>query len=457
MAVDLGTLGGRGSAATAVNDAGQVVGHADLADGATHAFSWTHETGIVDLGTLGGAASAASAVNPSGQVVGESALADGATHAFSWTQAGGLVDLGAYDTFSTYSAAIAVNASGQVLGKVQLRNRGFEEYWPCGMSARSPCLRAFLWTEPHGVTLLRPFGHPLDESVYPAALSDRGQVVGWQYIDGFAESFSWTPDGGTRHLGVPSPWSFARAVNEAGQVAGYMWLSFSSSQVHAFVWTEADGTIDLGVLGGPEGDPAGVKHSRAFGISGRGQVVGWSDAASSAARSGPRAFSWTAEGGMLDLGDGMAVAVNDAGQVVGNNSEWETAASRAFSWTPRGGRRDLGPGRVVALNANGEAVGHRTAPDGSVHAVLWKTDPAAELRLLAEAAAGLAARLGIQTSLFRRIGAASAALAQGGAACPLLSALTSELAALRGRWLTEAQVRPLVARARDIRAMLECR
>src|SRR5947207_4028599 len=66
----------------------------------------------VDLGTLGGTTSSASAVNASGQVVGESSSGDG-IRAFSWTAAGGMVDLG---TLGGDSVAFAVNASGQVVG-----------------------------------------------------------------------------------------------------------------------------------------------------------------------------------------------------------------------------------------------------------------------------------------------------------------------------------------------------
>jgi probable HAF family extracellular repeat protein len=73
-AVDLGTLGGTYSFATAVNDSGQVVGYSDMTGnaGPSHAFSWTARGGMVDLGTLGGTASIAAAVNASGQVVGVS-------------------------------------------------------------------------------------------------------------------------------------------------------------------------------------------------------------------------------------------------------------------------------------------------------------------------------------------------------------------------------------------------
>ena len=69
-----------------MNASGQVVGASNKAGNtAEHAFSWTKQGGIVDLGTLGGAKSSATAVNNKGQVVGVSDLAGNAeTHATLW-------------------------------------------------------------------------------------------------------------------------------------------------------------------------------------------------------------------------------------------------------------------------------------------------------------------------------------------------------------------------------------
>ena len=120
LAIDLGTLGGTDSSASAVNDSGQVVGESSTADDLDiHAFSWTQAGGMVDLGTLGGTESEPFAVNASGQVVGYSYTAgDTDLHAFSWTQAGGMVDLGILDPeilSGTRGYNVAVNASGQVI------------------------------------------------------------------------------------------------------------------------------------------------------------------------------------------------------------------------------------------------------------------------------------------------------------------------------------------------------
>ena len=73
--IDMGSLGGGGTAPYAMNDAGQVVGTSQRAEGegGVHAFSWTRRGGMVDLGTLpGGDSSFAMAVGPTGIVVGSS-------------------------------------------------------------------------------------------------------------------------------------------------------------------------------------------------------------------------------------------------------------------------------------------------------------------------------------------------------------------------------------------------
>jgi len=82
--VDLGTLGGAGSSAVAVNASGQVVGEATTAAGQGHAFSWTRTGGMVDLGTLGGSDSLANAVDARGDVAGSSFTTGGEFHATLW-------------------------------------------------------------------------------------------------------------------------------------------------------------------------------------------------------------------------------------------------------------------------------------------------------------------------------------------------------------------------------------
>ena len=159
--VDLGTLGGSSSHATAVNASGQVVGHsATVGDAETHAFSWTQAGGMIDLGTLGGSESSAEAVNASGQVVGDSATPDDADFpAFSWTRAGGMINL--HSLGGTVSGAYAVNDSGQVVG---------DSFTPDDAD-----FHAFSWTRAGGMIDLGTLG---GFGSHATAVNASGQVVG---------------------------------------------------------------------------------------------------------------------------------------------------------------------------------------------------------------------------------------------------------------------------------------
>ena len=86
------TLGGVSAAGEGINGAGQVVGEADLASGATHAFLW-NGSAVKDLGTLGGRNSVAYATYATGQAVGCAQTASGRYHPFRY-QGATMTDLG---------------------------------------------------------------------------------------------------------------------------------------------------------------------------------------------------------------------------------------------------------------------------------------------------------------------------------------------------------------------------
>jgi probable HAF family extracellular repeat protein len=116
---DLGTLGGTNSAASGINDGGQVVGNAEIPgdNHYLHAFLYMPSTGMQDIGTLGGPGSIARGINNSGAVVGYSSVAvTSGSHAFLYSN-NTMTDLGtlAGDGFGL-SVATAINASGQVTG-----------------------------------------------------------------------------------------------------------------------------------------------------------------------------------------------------------------------------------------------------------------------------------------------------------------------------------------------------
>ena len=131
------------SAATAVNDRGQVVGISGLCDqavgrfSAIHAVLWDHGIGK-DIGNLGGVAwNTPMAINQAGDVVGfsnVSAAAGGAfdAQAFLWTQRGGIRPLGTLPG-DVYSQALGINAQRQIVGT--------------SCTAGFATCRAFLWQD----------------------------------------------------------------------------------------------------------------------------------------------------------------------------------------------------------------------------------------------------------------------------------------------------------------------
>ena len=114
---DLGTLGGDNSAALAINNAGAVVGYADIPDDvAHHAFAYRNRV-MTDLGTLGGASSQANAINSVGVIVGTSDFPSTASgHGFIVVN-GTMTDLNSVVSLpsDTIFSAVGVNDHNQVV------------------------------------------------------------------------------------------------------------------------------------------------------------------------------------------------------------------------------------------------------------------------------------------------------------------------------------------------------
>jgi probable HAF family extracellular repeat protein len=115
MTTELGGLGGTRSLAVGINRSGHVTGYASISgDVSFHAFLYAD--GVMrDLGTLGGGRSFASSINSTDQVVGRSDTAGGEEHAFLWSN-GAMIDLSALLGRSLIPWGI--NDAGQVVGSV---------------------------------------------------------------------------------------------------------------------------------------------------------------------------------------------------------------------------------------------------------------------------------------------------------------------------------------------------
>ena len=242
---DLGSLGGRDSLATAINDAGQVVGWAGTENYGSHAFLWQSGS-MQDLGTLGGTYSVAFDINAAGQVVGAANTSGYApNHAFLW-QSGSMQDLGTLG--GTDSAALGINAAGQVVGQA--------------FTSGDATYHAFLWQSGN----MQDLGTLGGKSSTALDINDTGQVVGGAGTQNYgSHAFLWQ-SGNMQDLGTLGGTSVARGINAAGQVVGY---SYTDVAQHAFLWQSGSMT-DLNSLIDPL---SGWTITDAFDINDLGQIV----------------------------------------------------------------------------------------------------------------------------------------------------------------------------------------
>jgi probable HAF family extracellular repeat protein len=277
-AVDLGTLGGN-TYASAINNAGQVVGGSTLLNGETHAFLWNKGV-ITDLGTLGGNYSDAMGINERGQVVGVSKTAEGEDHAFLWER-GVMTDLGTVGERS--SGALDINARGQIVGGAD----GIPVMWEKGVLVALPL--------PVGGT------HCGVQEINAA-----GRSVGQCTVGNTARAVLWDR-GVVSDLGtLGGDLATATGINERGAVVGISWVLFGSG-VHPFLWERGTMT-DLSAQGAPEGFipnaiNAGGQIAGHFGGGGQVHAVVWQ------------------RGTLMDLSvpgvDSYVSDINESGQVVG--------------------------------------------------------------------------------------------------------------------------------------------
>jgi probable HAF family extracellular repeat protein len=215
---------------------------------------------------------------------------------------------------------------------------------------------------------------PGDTSSVAWAINANGDVVGWSIGPAGTRAFLYTNAGGmVELLGLPDrPRTLARDINDAGVIVGAA-NAGGTDLGHAVLWS-AGAVQDLGVLG------TGA-CSEARGINNLGQVVGWSCA--NGAGVGVHGFLFTQAEGMVDLtpdsDTGYAMDINDASQVTG----YKTALGgyHAFRW--QGGLfEDLGvlPGFAhsfgFAINASGRVTGTLTSASGSVERLFRSADGA---------------------------------------------------------------------------------
>lgn len=264
---------------------------------------------VTDLGSLGGQESAATALNNKGQIVGGADTAlrgqgpEYITYVFLWEN-GRMRRLPALNGSHAY--ATAINDAGQMAGA----------YSPDPLKAQFQAARFF----GNGIKLLG--GFPAD--VRGFSLSQAESINAKSQLVGVSNNQAFFWDRGKLRRLLPPPGfraSEARAVNDTGQAAGKGEKTVGGAvRSHALLWDKAGRAKDLGAL-------PGYTDSVARAINNRGQVAGWVSATGGTAGHKIafhyQAFLWQG-GRMRGLGsiprikDSKASALNDKGQVVGN-------------------------------------------------------------------------------------------------------------------------------------------
>jgi probable HAF family extracellular repeat protein len=224
-------------------------------------------------------------------------------------------------------------------------------------------LKAFRWDE--GAFTALP-GLAGDLHRVASDVNDAGVVVGHsgyetieppqhavRWIDGVPEDLGTLPGDTTSH---------AEGLNETGTVVG---SSSNGGDSHAFVWTEADGMIDI--------TPT-ARLAQAYDVNESGQVAGYADA---------RAFVWE-DGQITYLGVpagfaySAAFAINDAGVVSAQVTSASGNTERAARWTPGVGWQVLGGIGEFAepwgINNAGSVVGASGASFSSRHGFIYLDD-----------------------------------------------------------------------------------
>ena len=324
VVLDLGTLGGPTSGATAINNVTRVTGQADTLPGANtpgpvRAFSWNQGTGMSNLGSLGGKLSISTAISNATTglpeaIVGFSTLSgESVTRAFL-VRSNSLLNLGTLGGASSFARAVRTTFDHQlrptslVAGSAQ-NATGLE--------------RACLWavTNSTGAISRQDLGTLGGNTSAAFGMNKAGSIVGTAMLTGNHQLHPFFIQSGTSALQdigtLGGANGVAFAVNTTNSVVGE--ADTTGGVRHAFIWTptiEQFPAADLGTLGG--------KTSSARAIATDGTIVGTAQDS----RGNAKAVKWDPGtrqivdlNSLIDPAQGwvlqVATGTNDSGQIVG--------------------------------------------------------------------------------------------------------------------------------------------
>ena len=289
----------------AINNAGEIIGNYGDANGNYYGFVYSISSGTyttvsdplaVQGGSSGNGGTTVTGINDSGEVVGYYNSGSGDS---AFVESGG-----EYTTLSQGAYALGINNSGEIVGVNYVGNNDSE---------------GFLYS--NGIYTNLNDGLAGVGGTYSFAINNSGQVLGDYYdanddVHGFIYNSNGTYTDITDPLAAESAsgagvsGTHAEAFNNAGQVVGY--YVDASGGVHGFIYS-AGGYTTLN-------DPSAVNGTVAVGINDTGKVVGYYFDANG----NTQVFTYSG-GVYTDVNDPssegngglQALAINDAGQIVG--------------------------------------------------------------------------------------------------------------------------------------------
>jgi probable HAF family extracellular repeat protein len=323
---NLGALGGPlppGVNSVTINDRGEIIGNDASTKGIEHAFYYWDGA----FHSLGTNPCVATAINDAGRIVGSRQVL--VTNV--WYSNPGGPPTGTNVGFAqqpvvfrdgspvnlfpgiNYGDAAGINDNGEIVGSVSLSNE-----------------------LAHGFAYVNGVTTDLGSGFQATGINNCGDIVG----QGFPSPVALLYHGGViEDLGtLGGSFALPTSINDLAEVVGWS-ATTSNAENHAFLYR--DGTMtDLGALGPLPpgtpvfpGGPAILSYSYAFAINNWGQVVG-----ASTSTNGQRAFLYW-DGTMVDLNclvklthiNGpagflaltSASSINDRGQIVGEGSYWD--------------------------------------------------------------------------------------------------------------------------------------